>query len=89
MDPFFNIVITVGDGAVTGGGKIEVDKGMMVRLTVTSDVADEVHIHGYDFFQDLEPGIAGVIEFTADIPGIFEIELENARLDLVELVVGA
>jgi hypothetical protein len=33
------------------------------------------------------PGRPAVIDFTADAPGVFEVELEQAHLRLVELQV--
>ncbi len=54
---------------------------------LTADVTDEVHVHGYDYYLDLTPGVAVELAFVADIPGIFEIELEGSGLLLFELVV--
>jgi len=54
---------------------------------VTADRADEVHVHGYDRMVDVEPGKPAVLEFTANLPGVFEVELEEASLKLVELQV--
>ncbi len=75
-------------GEVTGGGRIEVPLGEPVQLLIESDIADEAHLHGYDIYLDLDAGAAGTIEFTADIPGIFELELENSRVLLAELEVS-
>ena len=75
-------------GAVEGGGRIEVPLGEPVVIRIDTDVADEGHLHGYDIFVDLEPGATGVIEFVADIPGIFELELEGAGVLLADLEVA-
>lgn len=75
-------------GVVEGGGRIEVPLGEPVVIRVDSDVADEGHLHGYDIFVDLEPGTTGILEFVADIPGIFELELEGARVLLADLEVA-
>lgn len=88
-DDTVEIVINVTGGEVDGPGRAEVDGGSDVRLIVTADVADELHVHGYDLFADTVPGQPVTIEFLADIPGIFEVELEDARLEILELVVGA
>ena len=50
-----------------------------------SDVADEVHVHGYDLFADVAPGQPTRISFRADIVGRFDIELEDRALPLVDL----
>jgi hypothetical protein len=65
---------------ITAGGSIErgkVREGSDVVIHVTADVSDEVHFHGYDLSANVAPGKPAEIEFTADIPGQFEIELEN------------
>jgi hypothetical protein len=43
--------------------------------------------HGYDLSADVAPGRPAVIDFTADAPGVFEVELEQAHLRLFELQV--
>jgi len=69
-------------------GRIEVSKGDRVRFVVRSDVADEVHLHGYDIAKDVAAGGEVTFSFKADITGIFEIELENAGEPLGKLVVN-
>lgn len=82
--------VEVRGGEVVGGvQRVEVDTGERVLLVVTSDVADQVHVHGVDVTREVEAGGTVDVDFTADIPGVFEIELEERRLQLAELVVGA
>lgn len=69
-------------------GRIEASKGDQVRFVVRSDVADEVHLHGYDIAKDVAAGGEVTFSFKADITGIFEIELENAGEPLGKLVVN-
>lgn len=64
---------------------VDVPVGSPVELVVTSDVADHVHVHGYDEMVDVAAGVPARVGFTASIPGVFEVELENARLRLVQL----
>ena len=66
----------------------DVSLGDVVTLRVTSDVADEIHVHGYDIMQDVGAGETAEVTFTADIPGQFEVELEKAGIPLVQLVVS-
>ncbi len=82
------VEIVIEAGVVMGEPRVEVALGEMVTLVVTSDTADEVHVHGYDLYLDLEPGVSAQLEFVADVPGIFEVELEDARLLLTDLEVG-
>lgn len=82
------VEIVVADGEVEGGiARPEVELGSAVRFEVTSDTADHVHLHGYDLLEDVEAGGTAVLEFTADIPGKFEVELEDQRVKIAELTV--
>jgi hypothetical protein len=82
------IEIEVEEGRVDGPGRIEVSQGDQVRLEVKADVDDEVHVHGYDIFEEVGPDRDALVSFRADIPGIFEIELESAGLRLTRLEVA-
>lgn len=82
------IELTVVGGEVSGDtGRVEVAAGEPVSLTVTADVADEVHVHGYDLLVDTVPGQPAQLSFVADTPGVFEIELEGAGTLLTRLQV--
>ena len=81
------IEVEVEDGEVQGPGDVEVSQGERVRLVVEADVSDEVHVHGYDLLADVTPDEPAVIVFRANAPGVFEVELEGARLLLLELTV--
>jgi hypothetical protein len=65
--------------------KLEFKEGDQIEFRVRSDVADEVHVHGYDLMKDVEPGQTVTFSFKATITGIFEIELENAGKQIAEL----
>jgi hypothetical protein len=83
-------VRVVVEGGVPKGGIVResVDKGDTVVLVVTSDVADEVHLHGYDLSRDVAAGGTARIRFKANIPGRFEVELEERRVPIAELTVN-
>ena len=44
-------------------------------------------MHGYDLMADVAPGKPATIRFTANTPGLFEIELEDLGLQIAELEV--
>jgi heme/copper-type cytochrome/quinol oxidase subunit 2 len=67
--------------------KFTVEQGREVELVVTSELADEVHLHGYDLHADVAPGKPATILFKANAPGLFEAELESRSLPIVELEV--
>ncbi|GAB3301808.1 hypothetical protein GCM10027451_05400 [Geodermatophilus aquaeductus] len=81
--------VRVSGGQVTGDtGRVPVALGEEVTLTVTSDVADEVHVHGYAREAALAPGTPATVRFPADIPGVFEVELHETGTVLLSLQVG-
>jgi hypothetical protein len=83
-----SVAIVVRDGKAVGGIKrVKVDRGQKVTLVVSSDIADEVHLHGYDLMADAAPGEKARIVFVATIPGRFEVELETRGLQIGELEV--
>ena len=58
---------------------------LRVILTVTSDVPDHVHLHGYDLMQDVGPGMPARIAFRATRPGTVEAELEDAGVQIARI----
>jgi hypothetical protein len=81
------IEIEVAEGTVSGPDRIEVLFGSDVTLLVTADTEDEIHVHGYDITGSVTPAMPGTVTFLADIPGVFDVEFENAGLLLVVLEV--
>lgn len=79
------VPIIVEDRQVQGPNEVGVEVGASIRIDVRADVAAEVHVQGYDQVADVNPGKTTSIEFTADIPGVFRVELEESHLLLFEL----
>jgi hypothetical protein len=65
--------------------KLRFEQGEQVRFRVRVDVADHVHVHGYDLMKDVEPGKTVAFSFPAEITGIFEIELEDRGEEIAQL----
>jgi len=83
-----HIEYRIAGGKPVGGiARDSVSRGRIVVIRVTSDVADHVHLHGYDLMADVGPGKPATIRFTATAPGRFELELEAAVLEFAELEV--
>lgn len=83
------IEVSVTGGQAAGDtGRVPVASGEEVTLVITSDVADEVHVHGYDLTAPLAPGRPAELTFAATIPGVFEVELHDAGTVLLSLQVG-
>lgn len=81
--------VSYAGGQVTGDtGRVAVALGRTVEVVVTSDVADEIHLHGYDRSADVPAGGTATLTFTADVPGVFEIELHEQGRELSQLQVS-
>jgi hypothetical protein len=81
--------IVIRNGEPVGGIKqLEYNAGDEIRFEVTSDVADEVHVHGYDLMQDVPAGGTVSFDFPAEIEGIFEAELEGRKEQIAEITVN-
>ena len=81
-------VEVVGGAPVGGHQRVEVGLGSVVALMVTSDTAEEVRVHGYDILRAVSDGQPAHLAFTAEIPGVFEVELEGSGRLLVLLEVS-
>lgn len=88
-DRAVEIRVSVADGKVKPATRrVEVGRDSQVRLLITSDVDDEVHVHGYDLAATLEAGRTTTVELVADQRGIFEVETHDSGLTLLQLQVG-
>jgi hypothetical protein len=83
------LVIEIKGGKPVGGvQQLTVNKGERIRFTVDSDVADEVHLHGYDIPKDVKAGSSVSFDVPATIEGRFEAELESRHEKILDLTVN-
>jgi hypothetical protein len=74
-------------GQVVGPEVFSFVVGDAVSIWLLSDADEEVHVHGYDISIPVKADVPLEISLTADVPGIFEVELETSRTLLFELEV--
>lgn len=84
--------VTLTAELVDGGVQVpqeapEVPRGTEVTLQITSDAPVEVHVHGFDAYVRLDGPGTGEVTFSADIPGVFEIETHDTGLLIYRLAV--
>lgn len=82
------IEVSVRGMQIQGPREFEVSRGQQVHIVIDADVADEVHVHGYDLMMDVQPGAPAELTFKATAPGVFDVELEDAGLLLFQLKVS-
>jgi len=82
------VTVAITDGRVTPKpSRVKVPLGSTVELQVTSDVDDELHVHGFDVEKPLEAGVTTTLELLADEAGLYEVETHETELELVQLEV--
>lgn len=82
------LAVTIRGGEPVGGIiRVTAHKGDSVVIKVRSDVADEVHVHGYDLSAEVAPGKPVEILLRAVLTGRFEIELEGRHKQIAQLTV--
>ena len=85
-----NVVQTVEikNAKPVGGIKVlKFNKGGTIRFKVHSDVADEIHFHGYDKHQDVKAGGTVAFDVPATIDGKFVVELEGRKEQIASVEV--
>jgi hypothetical protein len=83
------VPIAVRGGTPVGGiRRVTVARNRNVLLIVRADVSDHVHLHGYNVMRDVGPGAPARLQFRATIPGRFEVELEDAGLQIADITVN-
>jgi hypothetical protein len=88
-EPAFDTVrVNIVGGRPQGGVKRQtIELGRTVVLVVRADVSDHIHVHGYDLMADVAPGAPARLRFSADVPGRFEVELEDRGVQIADLQV--
>jgi hypothetical protein len=85
--PQVTTIVVKGGEPVGGVQELEYTRGDEVRFDVEADIAEEVHVHGYDVIEEVAPGEVARFDFRADIEGGFEVELEGSHTQIAELTV--
>jgi FtsP/CotA-like multicopper oxidase with cupredoxin domain len=77
----------ISQARIAGPPALAVTQGERVTLRVRSDVADELHVHGYDLSAPLPAGEVVALTFIAASAGRFEVELHKAHREIGALEV--
>ncbi len=88
VPPPVEVRITLAGGrAEPNGRRVDLVRGQHLVLTVTSDRADQVHVHGFDAEIEVEPGVTTSAEIVMDKVGRFEVESHDPVFTLLVLQV--
>jgi hypothetical protein len=86
--PSVPTIVVRGGQPVRGVQELSFAEGERIRFIVKSDVADEVHLHGYDISKQVDAGGEVQFDLPASIEGVFEVELEEQVVPLAEVTVN-
>ena len=70
-----------GDALAGEVEQIDVSAGETVRFRVVADQPWDLHVHGYEVEDEIQPGKPAVISFPAEIEGSFEAEVHGAAAE--------
>ncbi len=80
------INISVSNGKVhPADHREDVSVGDTVKLTVSSDRDDIVHVHGVNIEKPVSAGGSVTITFKVTDPGIYEVETHESDLTLLQI----
>jgi hypothetical protein len=81
-------VFVVGCKPKGGINPITVNQNDTLDLAITSDCADEIHVHGYNYKKDVPANGTVNFSFKTTITGTFVIELESRSEQIASLRVN-
>jgi plastocyanin len=80
------IKVSVSNGEVhPADHREDVSVGDTVKLTVSSDRDDMVHVHGVNIEKPVSAGGSVTITFKVTDPGIYEVETHESDLTLLQI----
>jgi hypothetical protein len=82
----FDVVVR-GGKRISEPAVLKVHKGDEVTLRITTDAADELHLHGYNLHARVSPEKTTTLQFTAKLTGRFAYEFHRSGLELGALEV--
>jgi hypothetical protein len=80
------VAVAINEGRMSPP-RVTVYEGDQVKLQITSDRPIELHLHGYDLTEEVEPGETADLSFEATDTGRFGIEDHNTDAQIGVLLV--
>ena len=67
--------------------RVDLAPGSRLRLVITVDHDDEVHVHGFEVEREVKAGTPVTIDLTGGEPGLYEVETHHPSLRLLQVLV--
>ena len=78
-------VAYTGGKVVTADSRVQTTLGEKIILRISSDVAEQIHVHGYDVYADVPAGGSVDVALTMTLSGGYQVELHEAGRPLLQL----
>ena len=73
---------------ITSESRVSASEGDVVVFSIVSDVDELIHVHGVDYLGEVSSGSSpSYFGFKIEASGIFEVEFEDSRTFITELLV--
>ena len=73
---------------ITSESRVSASNGDVVVFSIVSDVDELIHVHGVDYLGEVSSGSSpSYFGFKIEASGIFEVEFEDSRTFITELLV--
>ena len=73
---------------ITSESRVSASSGDVVVFSIVSDVDELIHVHGVDYLGEVSSGsFPSYFGFKIEASGIFEVEFEDSRTFITELLV--
>ena len=73
---------------ITSESRVSASDGDVVVFSIVSDVDELIHVHGVDYMGEVSSGSSpSYFGFKIEASGIFEVEFEDSRTFITELLV--
>ena len=73
---------------ITSESRVSASEGDVVVFSIVSDVDELIHVHGVDYMGEVSSGSSpSYFGFKIEASGIFEVEFEDSRTFITELLV--
>jgi hypothetical protein len=80
-------ISVTGKRVTPAPARVDLASGARLRLVITVDHDDEVHVHGFEVEREVTANQPVTIDLTGGEPGLYEVETHHPSLRLLQLLV--
>lgn len=77
----------IGRQVIPAPRRVDLRSGERLRLELTSDHDDQVHVHGFEIERDLPANTPVSVDLVGGAPGLYEVETHRPALRVLQIAV--